>query len=158
MASTTMNIAKGRVNELVRRVVGNDPADSGITVVLLKVAQALATLQDYDTLSALLGDAGNTECDFTNYARKDLTDADLSNPTVDDTGNTQNAIIGDQVYTSAGGATNNNIVVAVICYNPAVTADVDANIIPLTAHDFVVTTNGGNITLDEPAAGFFEAA
>ena len=113
MASITFNIAKGKVNAFTERVVNNDPANSALVVVLLKTAEADATLQDYDMLGAVFaagGGTANVECDFTNYARKTLTDADLSAPTVDDTGNEQYSDAPDQTYTAAGGATNNTIV------------------------------------------------
>ena len=46
--------------------------------MLLKAAEADGVLEDYDDLGALLGAAGNTEADFTSYARKTLTDAELA--------------------------------------------------------------------------------
>lgn len=156
MAAIQFNIAKGRINELLRRVDGNDPANSGITLVLLKVSESNATLQDYDTLAAVLGAAGNTEADFASYARIDLSDTGIAAPTVDDTANTQYGVIGDQTWSSA--TAGQDIVKLLVCYNPDITSDVDANIVPLTAHDFSVTTNGGDITADEPAGGFFVAS
>ena len=158
MAAVVANIAKGRVNEFVRRVDGNDPANSALIVVLLKVAETNAVLQDYDDMSALLGAAGNTECDLTNYTRKTLTATDLSAPNVDDTNDRQESSIPDLVYTSAGGATNNSIVKAVICYDADTTAGTDANIIPLTIHDLTVTTDGTDLTISDPATGFYRAA
>ena len=158
MANGTFNIALGRVNELVNRVDSNDPANSAIIVVLLETAEADATLQDYDDLSTLLAAAGNTEAAFTNYARKTLTDADLTAPSPDDTGNLQLASIGNQTWTSAGGAANETLAKAIICYDSDTTAGTDANIIPLTYHDFTPTTDGNDLILQEPATGFFSAA
>lgn len=157
MANEVFNVAKGRVNELLRRIVANDPTNSALVVVLLKVAEADATLRDYDTLSALLA-GSNTEADFTNYARKVLTDADLANPTVDDTGDTQWSDMGDQTWTSAGGAANNSLVKLVICYDNDSTSGDDTNLIPLTHHDFVVTTDGSNLVAQVAATGFYSAA
>ena len=74
MADIIFNIAKGRLAAYVDRVVANDPANSAITVVILKTAAADAVLQDLDTLAAILAGA-SVEADFTNYARKQLTDA-----------------------------------------------------------------------------------
>ena len=163
MASITFNIAKGKVNAFTERVVNNDPANSALVVVLLKTAEADATLQDYDTLGAILaagGGTANVECDFTNYARKVLTNADLSAPTVDDTGNEQYSDAPDQTYTAAGGATNNTIVKALICYDSDTTAGTDANLVPLVAMDFSVnpTTDGNDMVLRVAANGFFGAA
>jgi hypothetical protein len=60
VANIVFNIAKGEVNAYVKRVVNNDPANSALVIVLLKTAEADATLQDYDTLGAILSAAGGT--------------------------------------------------------------------------------------------------
>lgn len=157
MANGVFNIAKGRINEYTNRVASNDPANSAFIIVLLETAEADATLEDYDDLSALLA-GSNTEAAFTNYARKTLTDADLSNPTPDDTDNDQSSDFADQTWTSAGGTTDETLAKLLVCYDSDTTAGTDANIIPLTYHDFVVTTNGGDITAVVPAAGFYTAS
>lgn len=157
MADGTFNIAKGRVNELHDRVDGNDPTNSAIVVVLLKVAEADGTLEDYDTLSALLA-GSNTEADFTNYARKVLTDSDVSASAVDDTNNRRESDLPDQTWSSAGGGTDNTLVKLIVCYDDDSTGGTDANLIPLTHHDFSVTTNGGDITAQFDSAGYFRAA
>lgn len=158
MANGVFNIAKGKVNEYMARVDTNDPTNSAIVIVLLKVAEADATLVDYDDLGALIGAAGNTEADFTNYARKVLTDTEITAPTPDDTGDKQDADLPDQTWTSAGGATNNTLVKMIICYDGDTTAGTDANIIPLTYHDFSATTNGNDLQAQFAAAGFYSAA
>jgi hypothetical protein len=157
MADGVFNVAKGRVNEYVNRVNANDPTNSGLIVVLLKVSEADATMEDYDTLAAVLA-GSNTEGDFTNYARKVLTDADVSAPVPDDTNNRQDADIPDQTWTSAGGGTDNTLTKMLICYDDDTTGGTDANIIPLTFHDFAITTNGNDLTAAINAAGFFRAA
>lgn len=157
MADGVFNIAKGRVNEYVNRVDSNDPTNSALVVVLLQVAEADATLEDYDDLSALLA-GSNTEATFTNYARKVLTDTDVTAPTPDDTNNRQDADIPDQTWTSAGGATNNTLVKMLVCYDNDTTAGTDANIIPLTYHDFSITTNGNDLSALINAAGFYRAS
>jgi len=160
MANIVFNISKGEVNAYTKRVVNNDPANSALVLVLLKTAQADATLLDYDTLDDILtagGGTANVEADFTNYARKVLTNTELSAPTVDDTGNEQYSDMPDQTYTSAGGATNNTLVKALVCYDNDTTGGTDANLIPLTAHDVSVTTDGNNLTLTIPANGFYGA-
>lgn len=157
MADGVFNIAKGRVNEYVNRVDSNDPTNSALVVVLLQVAEADATLEDYDDLGALLAGA-NTEATFTNYARKVLTDTDVTAPTPDDINNRQDADIPDQTWTSAGGATNNTLVKMLVCYDNDTTAGTDANIIPLTYHDFAITTNGNDLSALIDAAGFYRAS
>lgn len=159
MADGVMNIAKGRVGELYNRVESNDPANSALIVVLLKANEAEATLVDRDTLSAVLAEAGTTEADFTNYARKTLTDAELAAfPSPDDVNDRFDFDIPDQVFSSAGGAANNTLTKLLVCYDADTAGGTDANIIPLTHHDFAVTTNGGDITAQINAAGFFRGA
>ena len=158
MADEVFNIAKGKVNEYVNRVASNDPTNSALIVVLLKAAEADATLEDYNDLNALLGAAGNTEADFTNYARKTLTDAALSSPTPDDTNNRMDADMPDQTWSSAGGATNNTLLKLLVCYDSDTGGGTDANIIPLCHFDFSVTTNGTDLTATVDSAGFYRAA
>ena len=61
MADGVFNIAKGKVNEYMARVDSNDPTNSAIVIVLLKLAEADGTLEDYDDLDTLLTQAGSTE-------------------------------------------------------------------------------------------------
>lgn len=146
MADGVFNIAKGAVAEKVR-----DDATK-IGVLLLKANEADATLKDRATVSALLAAAGNTEADFTNYARKTGITATL---TVDNTNDRVDVDMPDQTWSSAGGATNNNNVRLVTFYDEGGT---DATRIPLTYHDFAVTTDGSDLTAQVAAAGFFRAS
>jgi hypothetical protein len=157
MADLVFNVAKGKVNAYHDRVVDNDPANSALIVVLLKTAPSDATLRDLDTLDAILT-GGGVEADFTNYARKTLTDAVLSASAVDDVNDRREADFPDQTWTSAGGGTNNTLAKLIVCYDPDTTGGTDAALIPLTAHDFVVTTNGGDITAQPSASGYFRAS
>ena len=157
MADGVFNIAKGRVNEYQSRVANNDPANSALITVILKVAEADATLEDYDDLGALLA-GSNTEADFTNYVRSVLTDADVSAPAPDDTNNWQAADIPDQTIVAAGGASNNTLVKYLICYDSDTTGGTDSNIIPLTHHDFPVTTDGSNLVAQINADGYYKAS
>ncbi len=159
MADQPFNIAKGRVVEWYYRVKNNDPTNSAFIVVLLKAAEADATLIDYDDLSTLLGAAGNTEADFTNYARKTLTDAELAAfPSADDTNDRYDIDMPDQTWTAAGGASNNTMVKALICYDSDTTGGTDANIIPCAHYDFTPTTDGSDLTLQVNSAGFYRAS
>lgn len=156
MADVQFNISRGKVNEYFARVDGNDPANSAIVIVLLKVAEADATLVDYDDLAAVLA-GSNTEADFTNYARKVLTDTDITAPVPDDTNDWQVADIAAQTWTSAGGTLDNTLVKLLLCYDSDTTGGTDANIVPIAAYDFAATTNGADLTATPSANGLYRA-
>lgn len=154
MPNFVYNIAKGRVAEFLERVDNNDPANSAIVVVAINTATGDGTLQDLDDLAAVLADGGTAEVTNTNYARKVLTDSDVTGGGVDDTNDRYDADLPDQTWTAvaAGDAWTD----LVICYDSDTTGGTDANIIPLTQHDFSVTPNGGDITAQ--IADFFRAS
>jgi hypothetical protein len=145
MADQVFNIAKGAFVEKFR-----DSAAQGL-ILLLKTAEADATLIDYDTIALILAGA-NVECDFTNYARKTGLTGTI---TVDDTNNRVDVDIADQTWTSAGGGTNNNIVKAIFAYQESAA---DSGRVPLAHYDFVVTTDGSNLTLEVNASGALRAS
>lgn len=146
MADTPMNISLGRGKEYAIRardgVVDTAPA---LTVVLLKAAEADDALRDHDDLGALLGVAGNTEADFTNYARRESTTTDVT-VTVDDTANDMVVDIPDETWTSAGGTTDNTLAKLLITYDPDTGVADDATMPGVTQHDFSVTTDGSDLT------------
>lgn len=150
MADFVLNIAKGKAAYYATLPATND----ALVLVLLKTAAADATVRDFDTLAAILG-GGSTEADFTNYARKSLTSPTV---TVDDANDRVDVDIADQTWTSAGGATNNTLAKLIVCYDADTTSGTDANIIPLTAHDFVVTTDGTDLIAQIAASGFYRAS
>lgn len=145
MAQVAFNIALGRDVQLVRNVCENNPANAGILVTLLQVAESDALMKDRETLAAVL--ANSTECTFTNYAPKILTNAELTLPTPNHTNDTYAWSTPAVQWVSGGGAVNNSIVKTVFSYCPDVTAIVEANCIPLTAHDAAQTTDGNNVEL-----------
>ena len=154
MANFIFNIAKGKDVAYAENVNNNSPANSALVIVLLQAAQADDALRDYDNLSLLLANAGNTEANFTNYgSRKVLTDADGITITVNDTANTVTIDIPDQVWTAAGGTTDNTLAKLLVCYDSDTTAGDDTNIVPVYAYDFVATTNGENLEARPNAAG-----
>lgn len=147
MADLTFNIAKGRVAELYNRVQTNDPTNSALIVVAINTSATDATLKDYDTLSAVLGDANTSEASNTNYARKTLTDTDLSAISANDTDDRMDLDFGDQTWSAvAGDGSPNAWTDLLVCYDNDTGAGTDANIIPLTLHDFSVTPDGSDIT------------
>lgn len=157
MADFVFNIAKGRVAELYNRVDSNDPANSALVIVVLATSglESDATLKDKDTLADVLAGTTN-EVTNTGYARKVLTDADLAAFAADDTNDRVDLDFADQTWT--GVAAGDGWSKVIVCYDSDTTAGTDSNIVPLTAHDFVVTPDGSDIVAQINAAGFYRAA
>lgn len=157
MSDFVFNVAKGRVAELYNRVDSNDPANSALIVVVLATAglESDAVLIDKDTLADVVSGTTN-EVTNANYARKVLTDADISAFAPDDTNDRVDLVIADQVF--ANIAAGDGWSKVLICYDADTTGGTDSAIIPLTAHDFVVTPDGSSITVDVPAVGFYRAS
>jgi hypothetical protein len=149
------NIAKGRVGEFYNRVKSNDPANSALVLCLFTGAGTDATLRDLDTLAAIEADAGFAEVVHASYARKVLTDSDLAAlPAPDDANDKYVLDLPNQIWLAlAGGASITRLIVG---YDPDTTAGTDANIIPLTFHDFVTTASGADVTANFNA-NWFEA-
>jgi hypothetical protein len=145
-ADFVYNIAKGAVAEMFR-----DGAANGI-VLLLKAAGTDATQKDFDDLAALIADASVDEADFTNYARKTGLTGTI---TVDDTNDRVDVDLADQTWSSAGGAANNTLTDLVVAYQNSAA---DSGRVPLTQHDFAVTTDGSDLTAQFNAAGFYRAS
>lgn len=152
MADFVFNIALGKIAYYAGLPATND----ALVVVLLKSTglEADGTLRDYDDLAALLA-AANDEADATNYARKVITSVSV---TVDDTNNRVDLDFADQTFTALGGATNNALGKALVCYDPDTTGGTDSSIIPLAAYDITVTTDGNDVVVQLNASGFARVA
>ncbi|MEQ1675068.1 MAG: hypothetical protein ABL876_00125 [Chitinophagaceae bacterium] len=157
MADGVFNIAKGRFGELFNRVDSNDPANSVLVVSLYSTVSADDTLNDATTLAVVVS-GGSTEATFTNYARVIWTDTNIALGSPDNTNNRFDYPAPNPIWTSAGGATNNTLAKLVISYDSDSTGGADSAIIPMTYHDFVITTNGGNLTGTVNGSGFGRAA
>lgn len=118
--------------------------------ILLQAAEADDTLRDYNALDTLLAAVGNTEATFTNYAREVVLNANVT-VTIDDVTNQASADFADITYSPAGNGTNNSLEKALICIDGAN----DAARFPVTAHDFVATTDGNDLTAVVDSAGFY---
>lgn len=155
MANFVFNVAKGKINQYMQNVEDNSPAGCEIVLRLYKTMQVQGTVEEYDTASAV--DAANSKCDATGYVDKVLAAADITPPSPDDTNNWMAAFLPDTTWSSLGGAANNTLVSLIVYYDPVGT-QVDANMIPLTHHDFSITTNGSDITADfDGTNGFYRA-
>jgi len=150
MADFVFNASKGRAAQFAQDAI--DTA-AKVWMLALKASVADATAKDYDDVAAMLGDASTTEADFTNYARIDVT-ANLAR-TLDDTDDEMEVdVTVDPNWDPAGGASNNNLTDVVFYYDPTGAA-ADNACIPISQHDFVVTTDGNKLTVQVHAEGFY---
>lgn len=145
MGNFVFNVSKGRAAELHDRVKSNDPANSALVIVAINAGAATdATMKDYDTLAALLGDGDVAEVTNAGYARAVLTDADLAAiPAPDDTNDRNERALPTHSFgaiTAGDGWTD-----LVVCYDPDTTGGTDADLVPLTLFDFVQTPSGAAI-------------
>jgi hypothetical protein len=157
MADQIFNIALGRVAELYNRVDLNDPANAVLTILILATTgiETDAVLKDKTTVTDLVSGATN-EVTNTNYARIELVDTDLVAMAPDQGNDRMDLDIPDQTFTNivAGDGWQDLIV----CYDNDSTGGTDANIVPMTMHDFVVTPDGSDITAQIATAGFYRAS
>lgn len=157
MANLVFNIALGRVVELYNRVDTNDPTNSAIIVAVLAASgiESDATLRDKDTLADVLSGTTN-EVTNSGYARKTLTDADISAFAPDDSNERTDLDIPDQTWT--GVAAGDGWSDFTTNYDADTTGGADSAIVPMTLHDFAVTPDGSDITAQIAAAGFYRAS
>lgn len=151
MGDVIANQARGQERTWADNAAGN-VVDAAFIVWLLQAAGTDDAWMDFDDLSALLGDGSFTEATFTSYARKTVSDGDIS-VTVDDTNNRTDIDVPDQTWTSAGNGTNNTLTDLDTGYDADTTAGTDADITPLSHHDFAVTTDGSDLTAQIASAG-----
>jgi hypothetical protein len=151
------NRSKGRVTEFAERVNANDPANSVFNILVLATSgiESDAVLLDVDTVTGLVAGTTN-EVTNAGYARKSLDQTGGITITYDDTNDRVDVDVPDQTWTAvtAGDAWND----IVFAYDSDSTAGTDANILPMTQHDFVLTPDGSDITAQIAVGGFFRAS
>lgn len=147
MADLIFNIAKG----MIKYYASLPATDDALIVVPLESSgiEADATLKDYDDLASLLAGSSNEQ---TSLGRKTVNSGIVI--TVDDTNDRVDIDAPDQVWT----ATSGNAVGALLwCYDGDTTAGTDANIVPVSKHDFSFTPDGTDVTAVVAAAGLLRA-
>ena len=154
MADLVFNIAKGRVAEFYNRVDTNDPTNAVLVVIVFDSSATDAVIRDLDTVAAVEADANTAEVTNTNYARKTLSDADLTAFAPDDSNDRVDLDFADQTWT--GVAAGDGWTDLMVAYDSDSTGGTDANIVPCTWHDFVVTPDGSDITAE--VTNFFRAS
>lgn len=158
MADFVFNVAKGRTVEFYNRVKANDPANSAFIIVVLATTglETDAALKDYATLAAVVAGTTN-EVTNTGYARKTLTDVELvAFPAPDNANDRYDIDMPDQTWTAV--AAGDGWSKFIVCYDSDTTGGTDANIIPCSAHDFIITPDGSDIQAVIAAAGFYRAS
>jgi hypothetical protein len=144
--SYVFNIAKGRVSEYFDRVDANEPANSAIVVIPLKVTDTEANRQDDATVEAFLAALPDEQTE--GWSRKTLTDADLAGAQYapDNTNNRGQASLPEIKWTAP--TSGKNVVALLVAYDADTTGGTDANLIPLLVLDFAVTADGNDVALN----------
>ena len=134
MADFPFNIAKGRIAYYASLPAAND----ALIVIPIEASgvESDATLRDYDTVSALLAASNNEQ---STMGRKTVTSVTV---TVDDSNDRVDIDIADQTWTAATGNAISDLLIA---YDPDTTGGTDADLIPLTWHDFAITPDGSDV-------------
>ena len=146
MTDQVFNISKGAFAEKIRDLASNTH------ILLLTVNQVDDDLLDHEEMAALLA-AANTEAIFTSYTRK--TDIAGETLTVDHTNNRVDYDIPDQTWSPAGNGVNETLTKLITAYEQGAG---DVNLIPMSHHDFAVTTDGSDLTAQVNAAGLIRAS
>ena len=153
MATGHMFTNRGRL--LIAQGAWDDVGGTVIGVGLVKVQGAAgdtqAEIDDMNTVTDLITTAGCTECDFTNYARKNLT---RTNWAEDDTNNRANAVAALLTWADAGGASNNTVLGAFFYDKTTDTNDGTRQLISVDWFAAGVATNGGDWAYD-PSTAFY---
>lgn len=146
MADFIFNQAKGKFAEWAARVEANDPVNSVFVIEAVNTSATDATLKDLDTFALIESDANTAELTSggnANYARKSLANGTLT-ITIDDTNDRTDVDCADQTWVALGAGTA--ITDLIFGYDSDSTAGTDANIIPISQHDFAITPDGSDVT------------
>lgn len=155
MADFIFTRSKGRFVEFAERVEANDPANAAFIVVVFNTSATDAVLRDLDDLAAIEANANTAEVNNSGYGRKTLPDGTLT-ITYDDANDRVDVDFADQTWTAVAAGTNWTDLG--VFYDSDTTAGTDANILPMSWHDFLVTPDGSNVTAQLASAGAMRAA
>jgi hypothetical protein len=135
VSSFVFNIAKGKI----AYYAGLPASADALIAIPIEASgvEADAVLVDYDTVAALLAGATNEQ---STMGRKTLASVSV---TVDDT---NDRVALDCADITWSGATGNPISDVLICYDPDTGTGTDADLIPLSWHDYTATPDGTDIT------------
>lgn len=151
MGNSVMDVGHGTFASLGG--TGALTGTASLLVVMFRLTEANATLTTRATLAAVLAGALSTESAFTNYARIPVT----TGVAVSIASHVTTLTMPSQTINNAGGVTNEAITSLMVCYKPSSGAT-DAQIQPLATYDFIITTDGSNLTATVNALGLITAA
>jgi hypothetical protein len=159
MADFIHNRSKGRFVEFAERVNGNDPANSILVLALVASSgvESDATLKDKDDWSGLVSGATDFATN-TGASRKTLSDSGGITITYDDTNDRVDIDIPDQTWTAVAKDGTEGISDVAVGYDSDSSGGTDANILPVSFHDFAVTPDGSDITAQIASAGLLRAS
>lgn len=145
MANIVFNISKGRFVEFATRINANDPTNSAIIIDLLATTglESDATLIDKDTVTDVVSGATNLATG-TGWARKTIADGGSITITVDDTNDRTDVDLPDQTWTAVADAAD-DVSKLLSGYDSDTTGGTDANIVPVSLHDFVIQPDGSDV-------------
>ena len=156
MAAHVFNISLGRVVQYHIRAKLGDSAFPGNCLCMAVLAAAGlesdAILLDKDTLADVVFGTTNLA---TNATVKAITAASLTTAAPDNTLDVFNVDMADVAFgTVNAGDTWAKIL---ICWSPDGTMALLGGIVPMTMHDVNIVPDGSTITIQIPAAGYYQA-
>jgi hypothetical protein len=155
MPDFAYNQAKGKAVEWAARVNANDPTNAILVLEAVLTTETDATLKDLDTFALIESNANTAEVTNSGYARKTFADGGPVTVTIDDTNDRTDIDVADQTWTAvqtSPGAWSD----LSFGYDSDSTGGTDANVVPISQHDFAVTPDGSDITAT--IAVFYRAA
>lgn len=142
MGDFVFNQAKGRFAEWAERSRVGDDANGALIVIPWNSTATDATLKDLDTVAAVEADANTAERTANGWNRKTISDGAVT-VTIDDTNDRVDVDVADQTWTAV---TTDAVTDLGVAWDKDTTAGTDANILPGTWHDFVITPDGSDVT------------
>jgi hypothetical protein len=148
MGNVVINRSKGRVTEFAERVNGNDPANSVFLVALIAATgvESDATLIDKDTFTDFVSGATDFATN-TGGTRKSIDNTGGITITYNDTSDRTEVDLPDQTWTALANDGTGAISDILTGYDSDSTGGTDANVLPMTLHDFSITPDGSDVTV-----------
>jgi len=154
MANFVFNTALGAVKRLVRNVEDNSPVAAVLRIHAWVVTATDDNINNAEFVSNVEATALVAEATNTGYANILMDEVDIT-ITVNDTTNLVDLDLTDQTFSAVSAG---DVWTDISISYDALGTDVDAGVVAMTWHDFAVTPNGGDITAQFAAAGFFRAS